>query len=144
MNHKHPKVSILMPSLNSRAYIRECLESVVKQTLRDIEIICVDAGSTDGTLEILREYEGNDPRIRVIVSDNAAYYLDYPYGTIDVRRICESPRIPAYAEGMKDRVLGIECPLWTERITNAKRAAWMLFPRMTAVGLKAGADPAPT
>ena len=75
---------------------------------------------------------------RVIVSDNAAYYLDYPYGTIDVRRICEYPRIPAYAEGMKDRVLGIECPLWTERITNAKHAAWMLFPRMTAVGLKAG------
>ena len=80
MNHKHPKVSILMPSLNSRAYIRECLESVVKQTLRDIEIICVDAGSTDGTLEILREYEGNDPRIRVIVSDKKSMGYQYNLG----------------------------------------------------------------
>ena len=74
---------------------------------------------------------------RVIVSDNAAYYMDYPYGRTDVRRICEYPRIPAYAEGLKDRVLGLECPLWTERVTNPERAAYLLFPRMAAVGLKA-------
>ena len=54
---QHPKVSILIPSLNSGDFIRECMESVVRQTLQDIEIICIDAGSTDGTLEILREYE---------------------------------------------------------------------------------------
>ena len=45
MNLKHPKVSILMPSLNSGAFVRECVESVVNQTLREIEILCVDAGS---------------------------------------------------------------------------------------------------
>lgn len=50
------KVSIIMLSYNVARYIRECLESVVNQTLRDIEIICIDAGSTDGTREILTEY----------------------------------------------------------------------------------------
>ena len=69
MRLQHPKVSILMPSLNSGAFIRECMDSVVNQSLHDIEIICVDAGSTDGTLAILREYEKNDPRIRLIISD---------------------------------------------------------------------------
>ena len=59
---RHPKVSILMPSLNSGEFIRECMDSVVNQTLSETEIICVDAGSTDGTLEILREYEKKDPR----------------------------------------------------------------------------------
>ena len=68
-----PKVSVLMPSLNVVKYITECMESVVNQTLTDIEIICIDAGSTDGTLEILREYEKRDPRVHVIVSDKKSY-----------------------------------------------------------------------
>lgn len=67
------KVSVILPSLNVVKYIRECVESVVNQTLRDIEIICVDAGSTDGTLEILQEYAKKDSRIRVIVSDRKSY-----------------------------------------------------------------------
>ena len=80
MNLKHPKVSILMPSLNSGAFIRECMESVVNQTLREIEILCIDAGSTDGTLEILREYEKKDPRVRVIVSDKKSMGYQYNLG----------------------------------------------------------------
>ena len=77
---QHPKVSILMPSLNSGDFIRECMESVLNQTLQDIEIICIDAGSTDGTLEILREYERKDPRIRVIVSDKKSMGYQYNLG----------------------------------------------------------------
>ena len=53
------KVSIVLPSLNVAAYIRECIESVINQTLRDIEILCIDAGSTDGTCEIIQEYAAN-------------------------------------------------------------------------------------
>ena len=68
-----PKISILMPSLNVRAYIEECLNSVVGQTMTDVEIICIDAGSTDGTLEVLRDYERRDARVRVIVSDKKSY-----------------------------------------------------------------------
>ena len=67
------KVSIIMPSLNVAEYIRECIESVVNQTLKNIEIICVDAGSTDGTLEILQEYALKDNRITIINSEIKSY-----------------------------------------------------------------------
>jgi len=68
-----PKVSVIMPSLNVGRYIRKCIESVVRQSLKDIEIICVDAGSTDGTLEVLEEYAASDERIRIIHSDRKSY-----------------------------------------------------------------------
>lgn len=68
-----PKVSVIMPSLNVAAYIRECLDSVVCQTLKDIEIICVDAGSTDGTWEILTEYAQTDSRIKLLQSAKKSY-----------------------------------------------------------------------
>lgn len=68
-----PKVSVIMPSLNVAQYIRECMESVVNQSLKDIEIICVDAGSADGTLEILQEYVNKDERIKLIHSDKKSY-----------------------------------------------------------------------
>lgn len=67
------KVSVIMPSLNVAPYIRECLDSVCAQSLRDIEILCVDAGSTDGTLDFLRSRAQEDPRVRVIVSERKSY-----------------------------------------------------------------------
>lgn len=66
-------ISVILPSLNVAAYIEETIESVIRQTLRNIEIICVDAGSTDGTLEILREYEKKDSRIKIILSEKKSY-----------------------------------------------------------------------
>lgn len=68
-----PKVSIIMPSLNVSSYIRECMDSVVGQTLQDIEIVCVDAVSTDGTWDILEEYAQKDSRIRLIRSEKRSY-----------------------------------------------------------------------
>lgn len=68
-----PKISVIMPSLNVAAYMRECMDSVVGQTLEDLEILCIDAGSTDGTWEILEEYAGKDARIRLIKSDKKSY-----------------------------------------------------------------------
>jgi len=62
-----------MPSLNVGPYIEECISSVVGQTLKDIEIICVDAGSTDGTIEILEKYASSDSRIQIIHSDIKSY-----------------------------------------------------------------------
>ncbi len=67
------KISVILPSFNAKAYIKECLESVCNQSLRDIEIICVDAGSTDGTIEILEEYEKKDARLTRIISDKKSY-----------------------------------------------------------------------
>lgn len=70
---KAPAVSVIMPSLNVGEYIQECLESVVAQTLREIEILCVDAGSTDGTLEIIESFAAKDPRIKIIRSPVKSY-----------------------------------------------------------------------
>lgn len=65
------KVSVLVPVYNVEKHLRQCLDSIVKQTLSDIEIICVNDGSTDGSLEILREYEKRDGRIKIIDKPNA-------------------------------------------------------------------------
>ena len=51
------KVSIILPIYNVSQYLHECLDSVVRQTLKDIEIICVNDGSTDDSLEIIKEYD---------------------------------------------------------------------------------------
>jgi len=67
------KVSVIMPSLNVADYIEECLNSVVNQTLSELEIICVDAGSTDGTYEICNAFAQKDRRIKVIKSDKKSY-----------------------------------------------------------------------
>ena len=79
----------------------------------------------------------------VIRSDTDSFYLDYCYGRIDVRRIHETPRIPEYAAGLENRILGVECPLWTERIASLERAAWQLFPRLTAVNVKMSGEELP-
>ncbi len=67
------KVSVIMPSLNVAKYIREAMESVIHQSLKEIEILCVDAGSTDGTWEILKEYEAKDCRVKLISSEKKSY-----------------------------------------------------------------------
>lgn len=69
-----PKVSVIIPVYNVEKYLRQCLDSVVNQTLRDIEIICVDDGSTDGSAQILKEYAVKDPRISVITRKNNGTY----------------------------------------------------------------------
>lgn len=61
-----PKASIVIPCYNAEKYLRETLESALAQTLTDIELICVDNGSTDGTRAILEEYAEHDERIRII------------------------------------------------------------------------------
>lgn len=67
------KVSIVVPVCNVEQYLRECIDSCVNQTLRDIEIICMNDGSTDSSPEILREYAEMDERVKVVNKDNAGY-----------------------------------------------------------------------
>lgn len=66
-------VSILVPCFNVQSYIRECLDSLVNQTLSNIEIICINDGSTDNTLSILKEYEQKDSRVKIIDKKNSGY-----------------------------------------------------------------------
>ena len=68
-----PKVSILIPIYNVEKYLRQCLESVVNQTLKDIEIICINDGSTDNSPKIIKEFAAKDGRIKVIDKQNTGY-----------------------------------------------------------------------
>lgn len=68
-----PKVSILVPIFNVEKYLRQCLESVVNQTLKDIEIICINDGSTDTSPDIIQEFAKKDPRFVVINKTNSGY-----------------------------------------------------------------------
>ncbi len=65
------KVSVIIPVYNSEKYIVKCLDSIINQTLKDIEIICVNDGSTDKSLEILNAYSKKDERIKVLSQENA-------------------------------------------------------------------------
>ncbi|MDR0885897.1 MAG: glycosyltransferase [Clostridiales Family XIII bacterium] len=67
------KMSVIIPFFNSEEFLGECIESVVNQTLRDIEIICVNDGSTDGSRAIAEEYLANDERITLINKPNGGY-----------------------------------------------------------------------
>lgn len=66
-----PKVSVIIPVYNVQDYLRECLDSVVNQTVREIEIICVNDGSTDNSGAILEEYAARDCRFVVVHQENA-------------------------------------------------------------------------
>ncbi|GFI49554.1 putative glycosyltransferase EpsJ [Lachnospiraceae bacterium] len=78
-------VSVVIPSLNVAEYMEECLESVTRQTLKEIEILCIDAGSTDGTLRIIEKYASGDPRIRLIGSDKKSYGYQVNLGIQEAR-----------------------------------------------------------
>ena len=66
-------VSVIVPVCNVQRFLRQCLDSLTSQTMQDLQIICINDGSTDDSLSILREYEQRDDRIEVITKPNAGY-----------------------------------------------------------------------
>ena len=68
-----PLVSVVVPVYNVERYVEQCVESLTGQTLADIEVILVNDGSTDGSLELLRAAEARDARVRVIDKPNGGY-----------------------------------------------------------------------
>ena len=67
------KVSVLVPVYNVEQYLPQCLDSILAQTLKDIEIICIDDGSKDSSGDILDQYAEKDSRVRVIHKENGGY-----------------------------------------------------------------------
>jgi glycosyltransferase involved in cell wall biosynthesis len=65
------RVSVIIPVYNSQEYLAECLDTLLSQTMQDIEVLCVDDGSTDGSADILAEYSARDARVRVFAQPNA-------------------------------------------------------------------------
>ena len=64
-------ITVIIPIYNVSKYLKNCLESVINQTYKNLEIICVNDGSTDNSLEILKEYKERDERIIIIDKKNA-------------------------------------------------------------------------
>lgn len=83
MQKNQPKISVIIPSLNVKEYITKAIESVKNQTLTDIEILCIDGGSDDGTLEILKKYAKEDSRIHVFLSNKKSYGAQVNQGLIN-------------------------------------------------------------
>lgn len=65
------KVSVIVPVYNAQDYLEQCIVSILEQTLQEIEVICVDDSSTDRSLEILKKYEKEDIRMRVLTQPNS-------------------------------------------------------------------------
>lgn len=65
-----PEISIVVPIYNAEKYLRHCLDSLINQTMQDIEIICVNDGSKDNSLMILQEYAKRDKRIILLDQSN--------------------------------------------------------------------------
>ena len=65
------QVSVIIPVYNMKRYLKGCIESVLNQSNVEFEVICINDGSTDGSLEILEQYARQDPRIRIVSQDNS-------------------------------------------------------------------------
>ncbi|MDE5603883.1 MAG: glycosyltransferase [Helicobacter sp.] len=65
-----PKVTIIIPVYNVEQYLKQCLDSIINQTLKEIQILCINDGSTDGSLNILKEYANKDKRIQILNKEN--------------------------------------------------------------------------
>ena len=65
-----PKISIIVPAYNSEKFIDNCIQSLVEQTVEDIEIIIVDDGSVDNTPNLLKRWQNKDKRIKIITQTN--------------------------------------------------------------------------
>jgi len=70
-----PKVSVLMPVHNAEGFVAQAVESILGQTFGDFEFIIIDDGSTDGSLTVLRHFEGKDSRVRLISRANTGYVV---------------------------------------------------------------------
>lgn len=68
-----PKVSVIVPVYNNEDFVVTCLQSLMAQTLRDIEIICINDGSTDNSSAVLHRFADMDPRVRVVDKENGGY-----------------------------------------------------------------------
>lgn len=69
-----PKVSVIIPVYNVERYLGACLDSILGQTLREVEVLCVDDGSTDGSAKILADFAARDTRVRVFSAPHAGAF----------------------------------------------------------------------
>ena len=84
-DEKRPKLSIIVPVYNSEKYLSKCLDSLISQTFNNTEIICINDGSKDDSLNILKEYAAKDSRVRVIDQPNKGVSVTRNKGILAAR-----------------------------------------------------------
>lgn len=67
----YPKISIIVPVYNTEKYLSKCLNSLIKQTLKEVEILCVNDGSKDNSAKILEDFAQKDCRIKIFSQKNS-------------------------------------------------------------------------
>lgn len=72
-SNKSPRVTVLVPVYNAESYLLECLKSLSNQILDDLEIICLNDGSTDSSLEMLKDFAKKEPRLKIVDKPNTGY-----------------------------------------------------------------------
>lgn len=73
MSSSKIEVSVIIPVYNVERYLPQCLDSILNQTLKEIEIVCINDGSTDKSLRILEKYKSNDSRVKIYTKENSGY-----------------------------------------------------------------------
>ena len=87
MNRKgKPELSVIVPIFNSELYLEKCVESILNQTFENFEVILVDDGSSDRSLDICRKYEQKDKRVRVISKPNGGLIRARKTGLTEIGR----------------------------------------------------------
>lgn len=75
-----PWLSIVIPIYNAARYLNRCVDSILRQSFRDFELLLIDDGSTDRSPEICRQYAASDPRIRYFRKENGGCFQSRIYG----------------------------------------------------------------
>lgn len=113
------KVSIIIPIYNVERYLEECLNSIVEQTLKEIEILCINDGSTDNSLAILEKFASKDSRIKLINKENGGYASAINLGLATAKgefiQIVESDDYcnPSMSEALYDKIRNTDADLVT-------------------------------
>lgn len=136
-----PLVSIIVPVYNCEEYLRQCLDSLLGQTVSDIELICVDDGSTDSAPRILAEYAAADDRMRVITQENSGpgyarnVGMDVASGEYLLFFDCDDWCEPDLLERACDRARRTQADLvalpyhaFDQRVGQAFSVSWALLP----------------
>jgi glycosyltransferase involved in cell wall biosynthesis len=122
-----PKISVVMSVYNGEKYVHDSVESIIHQSERDIEFIIINDGSTDKSLEILREFQKKDTRIRLISRENRGLISSLNEGVsvakgeyiarMDVDDISHEKRLKEQYDYMKENDLAV-CGTWAKGINN--------------------------
>lgn len=135
MSENAPLISVLMCAFNAERYIAETVESVLRQTLEDFELVVVDDGSTDDTPGILADFAKRDPRLRIITGPNAGIPQAANVGLaacrgqfiarIDADDIAKPRRLEVQVQYLRDHDL-VACGTWHDLIDERGRLLKLL------------------